>query len=331
VHPLDALNEIATLLERERSSRYKSKAFRAAADAIADLTDEQLRDAAGLRRRKGIGDSTFAVIQEALRGDVPGYLADLRERAGFERPSALRSRLRGDLHSHSDWSDGLTSIELMVDAARALGHEYLALTDHSPRLRVANGLSPERLRAQLELVAGLSGDGFTLLSGIEVDILEEGGLDQERGLLDELDIVVASAHSKLRMERAPMTRRLVRAVSSGRVDVLGHVTGRLVEGSRGTRPPSTLDARAVFAACASHGVAVEINSRPERQDPPDELIAIALDEGCLFSIDSDAHAPGQLSLIDHGAERAERAGVPAERIVTTWPLARLREWTARAR
>ena len=331
MHPHDALTEIATLLERERSSRYKSKAFRTAADAIAGLTDDQLRDAATLRRRKGIGDSTFAVIQEALQGGEPAYLVDLRARAGVERSSSLRALLRGDLHSHSEWSDGLTSIDLMVDAARALGHEYLALTDHSPRLRVANGLSPERLREQLGIVAGMSGDGFTLLSGIEVDILEEGGLDQEPDLLDQLDIVVASAHSKLRMERAPMTRRLVRAVSSGRVDVLGHVTGRLVEGSRGTRPPSAIDAKAVFAACAEHGVAVEINSRPERQDPPDELIAIALDAGCLFSIDSDAHAPGQLSLLDYGAERAERAGVPAERIVTTWPLARLREWTGRKR
>ncbi len=331
MHPHDALAEIATLLERERSSRYKSKAFRAAADAIEGLSDAQLRDAAALRRRKGIGDSTFAVIQEALEGRVPAYLVDLRERAGVERASALRGLLRGDLHSHSEWSDGLTSIDLMVDAARALGHEYLALTDHSPRLRVANGLSPDRLRAQLEIVAGMSGDGFTLLSGIEVDILEDGALDQEPGLLDALDVVVASAHSKLRMEHGPMTRRLVRAVSSDRVDVLGHVTGRLVEGSRGTRPPSTLDAGAVFEACAAHGVAVEINSRPERQDPPDELIAIALDVGCLFSIDSDAHAPGQLSLLDYGAERAERAGVPAERIVTTWPLDRLREWTGRRR
>ena len=177
----------------------------------------------------------------------------------------------------------------------------------------------------------MSGEGFTLLSGIEVDILEDGGLDQEPDLLDALDVVVASAHSKLRMERAPMTRRLVRAVSSGRVDVLGHVTGRLVEGSRGTRPPSALDAQAVFEACAAHEVAVEINSRPERQDPPDELIAIALELGCLFSIDSDAHAPGQLSLLDYGAERAERAAVPAERIVTTWPLERVREWTGRRR
>ncbi len=330
MNPHDALTEIATLLERERSSRYKSKAFRAAADAIAGLTDEQLRDAASLRRRKGIGDSTFAVIQEALAGGVPGYLAELRERAGVQVASSLRGLLRGDLHSHSDWSDGLTSIDLMVAAARALGHEYLALTDHSPRLRVANGLSPERLRTQLGEVARMSGDGFTLLSGIEVDILDHGELDQEPDLLDELDIVVASAHSKLRMERGPMTRRLVKAVSDPRVDVLGHVTGRLVEGSRGTRPQSTFDARAVFEACAEHGVAVEINSRPERQDPPDELMALALEIGCLFSIDSDAHAPGQLSLIDHGAARAERIGVPAERIVTTWPLERLREWTSRS-
>lgn len=331
MNPHDALTEIATLLERERSSRYKSKAFRAAADAIEGLTDEQLRDAATLRRRKGIGDSTFAVIQDALAGNVPGYLADLRERAGVQQKSELRALLRGDLHAHSEWSDGLTSIDLMVDAARALGHEYLALTDHSPRLRVANGLSPERLREQLEVVAGMSGDGFTLLSGIEVDILDAGELDQQPDLLDELDIVVASAHSKLRMERGPMTRRLAAAASNPRVDVLGHVTGRLVEGSRGTRPPSTFDARVVFQACADNGVAVEINSRPERQDPPDELLALALELGCLFSIDSDAHAPGQLSLIDYGAQRAERAGVPAERIVTTWPLDRLREWTGRKR
>ncbi|MFJ6652653.1 PHP domain-containing protein [Microbacterium sp. NPDC091313] len=328
--PLDALTEIAYLLERERSSRYKSKAFRTAADAIAGLDDAQLRDPA-LRRRKGIGDSTFAVIQQALAGGVPDYLADLRAKAGPAGGSALRALLRGDLHSHSDWSDGLTPIDAMVDAARRLGHEYLALTDHSPRLKVANGLSPERLRAQLDVVAGMSGDGFTLLSGIEVDILEEGDLDQEPDLLDQLDVVVASAHSLLRMERAPMTRRLVAAASDPRTDVLGHVTGRLVEGARGTRPPSEFDPEAVFAACAAHGVAVEINSRPERQDPPDELIAIALAAGCLFSIDSDAHAPGQLSLLDYGASRAEGAGVPADRIVTTWPLARLREWLGRER
>lgn len=330
MEPVDALTEIAALLERERASRYRSKAFRTAAAAIAGLTAEQLADAGSLRRRPGIGDSTFAVIQEALDGGVPQYLAELRERYA-PAESRLRAQLRGDLHCHSNWSDGTTPIDEMVAAARALGHGYLALTDHSPRLRVANGLSPERLREQLGVVAGLSGDGFTLLSGIEVDILDDGALDQEDALLGELDIVVASAHSKLRMEARPMTRRLVAAASHPCVDVLGHVTGRLITGSRGTRPPSEFDARAVFDACAAHGVAVEINSRPEREDPPDDLIAIALEAGCLFSIDSDAHAPGQLGLLDEGAARAERAGVPAERIVTTWPLDRLREWTARAR
>ncbi|MDL9981447.1 PHP domain-containing protein [Microbacterium candidum] len=336
-NPLAALEEIAFLLERERASRYRSKAFRAAAAAITGLSDEELRDAASLRRRKGIGDSTFAVIQEALAGRVPDYLAQLRAAAGEETPTAgagLRAMLRGDLHCHSDWSDGLTPIDSMVEAGRALGHEYLALTDHSPRLRVANGLSPDRLRTQLGIVAGINAagpGGFTLLTGIEVDILENGDLDQEPDLLEELDVVVASAHSKLRMERAPMTRRLVAAASSPHVDVLGHVTGRLVQGERGTRPPSTFDARAVFEACAAHGVAVEINSRPERQDPPDDLLAMAVRLGCLFSIDSDAHAPGQLSLLDYGAARASRLGVPPERIVTTWPLGRLRAWTARER
>ncbi len=328
--PVDALTEIAALLERERASRYRSKAFRTAASAISDLSAEQLADAAGLRRRAGIGDSSFAVIQEALAGGVPQYLAELRARYA-PAVSTLRGSLRGDLHCHSNWSDGTTSIDEMASAARALGHEYLALTDHSPRLRVANGLSPERLREQVAVVAGLSGDGFTLLSGIEVDILDDGSLDQEDALLGELDVVVASAHSKLRMEARAMTRRLVAAASHPRVDVLGHVTGRLITGERGTRPPSEFDARAVFDACAAHGVAVEINSRPEREDPPDDLIALALDAGCLFSIDSDAHAPGQLGLLDEGAARAERAGVPAERIVTTWPLDRLREWTSRAR
>jgi putative hydrolase len=247
--PIDALNEIAYLLERERSSRYKSQAFRTAAEAIAGLDDQALRDP-GLRRRKGVGESTYAVIQQALAGEVPERLVRLREEAGAVAASALRAELRGDLHSHSDWSDGLTSIDAMVEAARRLGHDYLALTDHSPRLRVANGLSPERLRAQLDIVAGFRGESFTLLSGIEVDILEDGALDQEEALLGELDVVVASAHSQLRMEEPLMTRRLVAAVSGPHVDVLGHVTGRLVEGARGTRPPSTLDARAVFEACA---------------------------------------------------------------------------------
>lgn len=325
--PVAALLEIASLLERERASRYRAKAFRQAAATFQELSGEVRTDPTRLRASRGIGESTFAVIRQAQEGKVPEYLVELRGDVEPERVSALRGRLRGDLHAHTDWSDGTTSIAVMAAAARAQGHEYQAITDHSPRLRVARGLSAERLREQIPLVRAESGDGFTLLAGIEVDILEDGALDQDPELLAELDVVVASVHSKLRMDARPMTARMIAAVSHPRVNVLGHCTGRLVEGERGTRPPSAFDAAAVFAACAENGVAVEINSRPERQDPPDELIAIALAAGCLFSIDSDAHAPGQLSLLDHGAERAERAGVPAARIVTTWGVERLLAWT----
>ncbi|UWF76745.1 MULTISPECIES: PHP domain-containing protein [Microbacterium] len=325
---VEALLEIATLLERERASRYRARAFRQAGAALEGLPEEVLHDPTRLRAVKGIGSSTFEVIRQAQEGRVPDYLVELRGVAEPERTSQLRAKLRGDLHAHTDWSDGTTPIETMVAAARALKHEYLAITDHSPRLRVARGLSPERLREQIPLVRGQSGDGLTVLAGIEVDILEDGALDQEPELLEELDIVVASVHSLLRMDAGPMTARMIAAVSNPHVNVLGHCTGRLVQGSRGTRPQSQFDARAVFAACAENGVAVEINSRPERQDPPDDLIAIALEEGCLFSIDSDAHAPGQLSLLDYGAERAEQAGVPPERIVTTWGLDRLRAWAS---
>ena len=324
--PVAALLEIASLLERERASRYRAKAFRQAAATLQQLPEEVREDPTRLRAAKGIGESTFGVIRQAQAGEVPEYLVELRGEVEPEKVSQLRARLRGDLHAHTDWSDGTTPIAVMAAAARALGHEYQAITDHSPRLRVARGLSAERLREQIPLVRAESGEGFTLLAGIEVDILEDGALDQEDSLLGELDIVVASVHSKLRMEARPMTARMIAAVSHPRVNVLGHCTGRLVQGERGTRPESQFDARAVFSACAENGVAVEINSRPERQDPPDELIAIALDAGCLFSIDSDAHAPGQLSLLDHGAARAERAGVPTSRIITTWGLDRLLAW-----
>ncbi|PPG35920.1 PHP domain-containing protein [Rathayibacter sp. AY2B5] len=324
--PIAALEEIAALLERERASRYRAKAFRRAAAVLEGMASAERDDLALVRRASGIGDTTFTVIEQARSGRVPDYLAELR---GSAPPpaSALRGRLRGDLHSHSEWSDGATPVLAMADAARALGHEYLALTDHSPRLRVAHGLSAERLEEQLAHLAGLDTGPLRLLSGIEVDVLEDGALDQTDELLDRLDVVVASAHSKLRLRSREMTARLVAAASDPRTDVLGHVTGRLVSGERGTRPPSTFDARAVFRACADHSTAVEINARPEREDPPDELIAVALEEGCLFSIDSDAHAPGQLGLLDYGAERAERLGVPEERIVTTWPVERLLEWT----
>ena len=334
-----ALNEIAFWLERELAPTFKVQAFRKAAGIIADLDPAEVAARARngrLKSMKGIGDRTFEVIRQAVDGGVPDYLDGLRQRG--QQPladggSELHSALRGDLHSHSDWSDGGSPIELMADAARTLGREYLALTDHSPSLKIANGLSAERLTEQLDIVAGMNdgGGGFRLLAGIEVDILEDGTLDQSADMLDRLDVVVASVHSKLRSDRSTMTARMLGAISDPHMNVLGHCTGRLLQGSRGTRPQSEFDAERVFAACAEQDVAVEINSRPERQDPPDDLIRVALDAGCLFSIDSDAHAPGQLDFLQYGAERAALNGVPAERIVTTWPLDRLLEWAGRGK
>ncbi len=337
--PVDALEQIAFLLERDRASAFKSKAFRRAADVIRPLGADEIaaRVADGrLQRTKGIGDSTARVIAQAVAGDVPEYLAALRAKAGLEPTGALsglRAELRGDLHSHTDWTDGTTSMAVMARAAEAQGLEYLAITDHSPSLRVANGLSAERLAEELELLEVVQEGvpGIRLLSGIEVDILLDGSLDQTPEMLGRLDIVVASVHSKLRQDSREMTERMLRAIADPHTNVLGHCTGRLVEGSRGTRPQSTFDAARVFAACAEHGVAVEINSRPERQDPPDDLMRLALEAGCLFSIDTDAHAPGHLSFLDLGAARAEANGVPAERIVTTWPVDRLLEWASARR
>ncbi|MGH9078231.1 MAG: PHP domain-containing protein, partial [Acidimicrobiales bacterium] len=290
-----------------------------------------LAAAGRLRDLAGVGESTAQVITEALAGDVPSYLARLEQDSGpGEHPpavDAILQSLRGDLHSHSDWSDGGSPIADMAAAARRLGHEYLALTDHSPRLSVARGLSPERLRHQLEVVAALNErlSPFRILTGIEVDILEDGSLDQDHDVLASLDVVVASVHSKLRMEAPAMTRRMVTAVSDPVVDILGHCTGRLVVG-RG-RPPSSFDGAEVFGACAAHGTAVEINSRPERLDPPAELLDVAAGAGCLFSIDTDAHAPGQLTWLFHGAAKAVASGIGPERIVNTAPAGDLLAWT----
>jgi putative hydrolase len=205
----------------------------------------------------------------------------------------------------------------MALAARELGHEWIALTDHSPRLTVARGLSADRLGAQLELIGELNASlaPFRILTGIEVDILEDGSLDQTEELLGQLDVVVASVHSKLRMPSTPMTQRMVAAIRNPHTDVLGHCTGRIVTG-RG-RPQAEFDAEAVFTACRESGVAVEVNCRPERQDPPDDLLQLAVELGCVFAIDTDAHAPGQLDWLDAGCIRAELFGIDPNRVINT--------------
>ncbi len=333
VSPVDALREIAFWLERDRASSHRVEAFRNAAAAIDDLTIDQLADRVAegtLTEIKGLGQRTREVVAEVLDGRVPTYLADLRDDAPLaDGGHELRSMLRGDLHSHSDWSDGGSSIEEMARVAAWRGRDYQVITDHSPRLKIANGLSADRLARQLDVIAEVDDrhETFRLLSGIEVDILDQGDLDQTPQMLQRLDVVVASVHSKLKMDADQMTRRMVRAVADPHTNVLGHCTGRLVEGDRGTRPQSSFDAEMVFEACAHFDVAVEINSRPERQDPPDDLIELAMTAGCLFAIDTDAHAPGQLDFLDHGAARAAAHGIEADRIVTTWDVDRLLAWS----
>ncbi len=286
-----------------------------------------------MRELPGIGETTAAVIVEALAGEVPGYLRHLEEEAGPEEapaidPAALavRAALRGDCHTHSDWSDGGSPIDVMARSARDVGHDYVVLTDHSPRLTVAHGLSADRLRAQLEVVAALNEElaPFRVLTGIEVDILEDGALDMEDDLLAQLDVVVASVHSKLRMDREAMTHRMVQAMRHPHTDILGHCTGRIVVG-RG-RPESTFDAGAVFDTCARYGKAVEINSRPERLDPPKRLLREAVARGCRVAIDTDAHAPGQLEWQINGCERAADCAVPVEAVVNTYEAGDLLGW-----
>jgi putative hydrolase len=339
--PVDDLREIAFRLERALEPTYRVKAFRTAAGVLDDLTRDEIAEraeAGTLRKLSGIGEKTEQCILESLRGETPAYLARLEkvEPAPLEPEVAVyRTVLRGDLHSHSDWSDGGSPIPEMAYTARRLGHDYWVLTDHSPRLTVANGLSAERLERQLDVVAELNekfasdgGAPFRILTGIEVDILEDGTLDQKASLLARLDLVVASVHSKLRMPAEEMTPRMVAAVANPHTDVLGHCTGRLITGGRGKRPESTFDAEIVFAACERFGVAVEINSRPERLDPPKRLLRLAVDAGCLTSIDTDAHAPGQLDWQRNGCARAAECEVPLTSVVNSWSAPDLLAWTA---
>jgi putative hydrolase len=332
--PVAALRRIAFLMERGREETRRIQAFRNAAAVILPLPADEVAaraEAGTLTDLAGIGPSTAAVITDAVHGEMPERLAKLEAAFGplVKGGEELRARLRGDLHSHSDWSDGGSPIEEMAMTAMELGHEYLVLTDHSPRLTVAHGLSPERLRRQLGVVDAVNdhlGEGFTLLKGIEVDILDDGRLDQDDDLLAELDVVVASVHSKLRMSEQPMTDRMVAAMANPNSDILGHCTGRMVLGKG--RPESTFDADLVFGVCKHFDKAVEINCRPERLDPPMRLLEQVVATGCKVSIDSDAHAVGQLEWQPYGCARAAEAGVAPDDIVNAWPVDRLLEWTA---
>ena len=333
--PIADLRRIAFLLEAAQEPSYRVRAFRGAAATLTELGAEQvslIAESGGLRELSGIGEVTERTILESLRGEEPVYLRRLESTEGTplaEGAARLRETIRGDCHAHTEASDGGSSIREMADAAIEIGHDYLVISDHSPRLTVANGLSPERLRAQLDEIATLNEElaPFRILTGIEVDINEDGSLDQEPELLSRLDVVVGSVHSALRSEERKMTVRMVTALANPHLDILGHCTGRMRTRKR-NRPPSAFDPELVFAAAARFDKAIEINSRPERLDPPKRLLRLAVEAGCRVSIDTDAHAPGQLAWLGNGCERAFLCGVTPPMIVNAMDVNGLLAWTA---
>lgn len=329
---LAALGRGVYLLDRGLAPSQKIRAFQAAMDTVSTLAADEIVDRVNDRSMTdlpSIGPSTGKVISAAVLGQPNDYLDDLDRstRQVATIGASLREAIRGDLHCHTTWSDGGASILDMASAAMSLGHDYVAITDHSPRLTIAHGLSPERLSNQLDDIAILNRElaPFRILTGAEVDILLDGSLDLPEEILARLDIVVASVHSKLSMPEVEMTRRLVLAAASPHVDILGHCTGRKVMGTG--RAPSRFDPDLVFAACAQFGTAIEVNCRPERQDPPVELLEQAVDWGCLISIDTDAHAPGQLEWQPSGCDKVAGLGVEIDRVINTWNADELISWT----
>jgi putative hydrolase len=332
-NPIADLRRIAFLLEAAQEPTYRVRAFRGAASLLQRLPSGEAaaRSRAGtLRELPGIGEVLERTIAESLRGEVPVYLRRLEATGGrvvADLGAELCAALTGDCHVHSDWSDGGSPIAEMAETARELGHSYMVLTDHSPSLKVANGLSATRLEQQLVEVEQLNATlaPFRILTGIEVDIMPDGSLGQDRELLARLDLVVGSVHSELRMAARLMTRRLVTALADPLLDVLGHPTGRMVAGQR-RRPPSDFDAEIVFAAAVRFDKAIEVNARPERLDPPKRILRLAVEAGCRVAIDSDAHAPGQLAWLPYGCDRAAACSVQAPSVINIWEADQLLAW-----
>ncbi|HSR48039.1 MAG TPA: DNA polymerase/3'-5' exonuclease PolX [Anaerolineales bacterium] len=256
--------------------------------------------------REGLGE-----IQDAARGALPALVEE--------------TDVRGEMHAHSDWSDGGATVAAMAEAALARGLEYLVISDHSQSLGVVNGLSPERLRkqrAEIDRVQRRLGNELRLLHGAEVEILADGTLDFDDTVLAGLDVVIAAIHLSLRQPREMMMTRLLNAIRNPHVDVVGHPTGRMI----GSREASDLDMEAVFSAAADHGVALEINAHPARLDLGDSLARRAWQVGCLVCINTDAHVPGDFDLRRYGVGVARRAGLPAEAILNTRSAASLQAW-----
>jgi putative hydrolase len=314
-----ALSEIGYLLRQDPDEKFRAKAFSGAAWSLAI----QRPDLAALHRRDelttlvGVGAGIAKVLSDLIDNGHSRYLERLREQMkqpARDDESALDfSRYQGDVHSHSDWSDGKATMLEMAKGSEAMGYRYLGVTDHSPRITVVHGLNAERLLAQSVQMAEVQKQvpGVTLLQGTEVDILEDGALDLPDAVLELLDIVIASPHVKLRQDPAAMTERMLRAASHPHVDVIGHPTGR----RPGSREGASYDFEAVFKEAARHHVALEIDCDPARMDLSPEMARLAFECGCNFTLDADAHSPAEFAYVPMAMWMARRAGIPQDRIL----------------
>ena len=255
--------------------------------------------------------------------DTPGVLETVRQ-SGLPR-LVTEGDFRGQLHEHSRGSDGTATIREMAEAALTRGYEYLAITDHSRSLSIANGLTRDRLEKQIVEIALLNQEfvprGFTILSGIEADILANGAIDCEDDLLAQLDVVVASVHLRYKEDAKAMTERVIRAIEHPHVHIIGHPTGRLLS----RREPYPMDVDAIIASAARTGTVLEINASPERLDLRDEYAKRAKEAGVLLTINADAHSTGGLDLISWGITVARRAWLSPDDVINTFPLEKLRQ------
>ena len=268
---------------------------------------------------------------------MPWIPPELREDRG-EIEAALANRLprlvrlediRGDLQMHSKWSDGANTIRELALAARALGYEYIAITDHSPRVRVAGGMSIDAIWQRQKEIEALNAefDDLHILSGAEVDILPDGSLDYPDDVLAALDVVLVSIHSGFKMSQEQMTERILRAIENPYVHILAHPTGRLI----GQREPYSVDMEVVLKRCAELGVAVEINGYYLRLDLNDVLAHRAKQLGCTISLGTDAHQATHLNMMRYAVGMARRAWLEPEDILNTKPLSELLVWLRRRR
>jgi histidinol phosphatase-like PHP family hydrolase len=348
------LRDLATV----QVSRQRQWGYKGAASAIFDLErplEALLRPDGTFERVPGMGPSSARValevirtgesaiveraITESGRGDEirrkralrAGFFsrARVREILSDSRPGVVQvADLLGDLQMHSVWSDGGNSIADLAAACRARGYRYCGVTDHSHGLRIARGMSPEAMQRQHQEIAALNarlGEQFRVLKSIEANIQPDGTLDVERPDLETLDLVVAAPHSKLRSED-DQTIRLLTVIATPGVHILAHPSGR----KSGDRAGIIARWDDVFRAAVMMNVAVEIDGDPSRQDISYMQARQALDAGCIFALDSDAHSPGELVYAETAVAHARLAGIPAERIINCWPIERLLEWAAGA-